>query len=139
LSNSSRAFYKLTETQLPIQVDFHVFSGLTSSAQAAALYTQSDPSQLFISPFAGSSIPGIRSRTTYIVPGLSANYRSPDVLYGFSGEGRASYEAYEAVDGGKFTFDRVEARMVCDDVDRDGRGEDPGVGLGLGNPRAPAR
>jgi hypothetical protein len=91
-----------------------VFSGLTSSAQAAALYTQSDPSQLFISRFAGSSIPGIRSRTTYIVPGLSANYRSPDVLYGFSGEGRASYEAYEAVDGGKFTFDRVEARMVCE-------------------------
>jgi hypothetical protein len=78
-----------------------VFSGLTSSAQAAALYTQSDPSQLFISRFAGSSIPGIRSRTTYIVPGLSPNYRSPDVLYGFSGEGRASYEAYEAVDGGK--------------------------------------
>jgi putative ABC transport system substrate-binding protein len=54
-----------------------------------------------LSTIAGSSILGIRSRTTYIVPGLSANYRSPDVLYGFSGEGRASYEAYEAVDGGK--------------------------------------
>ena len=41
--------------------------------------------------------PGLRSRTTYIVPGLIASYRSPDVLYGLSGEARVSYEFYEAL------------------------------------------
>ena len=111
-SLSDQAFYKLTETELPIQVDFPVFYGLTLSAQATALYATSDPSQLFLSRFSGSSVPGIRSRTTYIVPGVAASYRSPDVLYGLSGEARVSYEAYEALDGGKFTFDRVEARMA---------------------------
>jgi len=111
-SLSDQAFYKLTETELPIQVDFPVFYGLTLSAQATALYATSDPSQLFLSRFSGSSVPGIRSRTTYIVPGVAASYRSPDVLYGLSGEGRVSYEAYQALDGGKFTFDRVEARMA---------------------------
>ena len=72
----------------------------------------SDPSQLFPARFSAASAPGIRSKTTYVVPGLAVSYTSPDVLYGFSGEGRASYEAYEALDGGKFTFDRVEARMA---------------------------
>ena len=111
-SLSDQAFYKLTETELPIQVDFPVVSGLTVSALATALYATSDPSQLFLSRFSAASAPGIRSKTTYIVPGLSVSYTSPDVLYGFSGEGRVSYEAYEAVDGGKFTFDRVGARMA---------------------------
>src|SRR5207245_10677829 len=64
------------------------------------------------SRFSGSSLPGLRSRTTYLLPGLAASHRSPDVLYGLSGEARVSYEAYEALDGGKFTFDRVEARMA---------------------------
>jgi hypothetical protein len=113
-SVNDEAFYKLTETELPIQVDFPVVSGLTVSVLATGLYATSDPSQLFLSRFSAASAPGIRSKTTYVVPGLSVSYTSPDVLYGFSGEGRASYEAYEAVDGGKFTFDRVEARMVCE-------------------------
>jgi hypothetical protein len=39
-------------------------------------------------------------------------YRSPDVLYGFSGEGRLSYEAYQTMAGGSFSFDRVEARVA---------------------------
>jgi hypothetical protein len=111
-SLSDQAFYKLTETELPIQVDFPVVSGLTLSVLTTGLYATSDPSQLFLSRFSAASAPGIRSKTTYIVPGLSVSYTSPDVLYGFSGEGRVSYEAYEAVDGGKFTFDRVGARMA---------------------------
>ena len=111
-SLSDRSLYKLTETELPILVDFPVAYGLTLSAQATALYATSAPSQLFLSRFSASSAPGIRSRTTYVVPGLIASYRSPDVLYGLSGDARVSYEAYEALDGGKFTFDRVEARMA---------------------------
>jgi hypothetical protein len=111
-SLNDQAFYKLTETELPIQVDFPVISGLTVSVLATGLYATSDPSQTFLAKFSAASAPGIRSKTTYIVPGLSMSYTSPDVLYGFSGEGRASYEAYEALDGGKFTFDRVEARMA---------------------------
>ena len=39
-------------------------------------------------------------------------YRSPDVLYGLYGEGRVSYEAYQALAGGSFSFDRVQARMA---------------------------
>jgi hypothetical protein len=89
-----------------------VVAGLTLSVLATVLYATSDPSQLFLSRFSAASTPGIRSKTTHIVPGLSVSYTSPDVLYGFSGEGRVSYEAYEAVDGGKFTFDRVGARMA---------------------------
>ncbi len=111
-SLSDRSLFKLTETELPILMDFPVAYGLTLSAQATALYATSDPSQLFLSRFSESSVPGIRSRTTYIVPGLIASYRSPDVLYGLSGEARVSYEAYEALAGGKFTFDRFEARMA---------------------------
>jgi len=111
-SLNDEAFYRLTETQLPIQVDFPVIAGLTVSALLTGLYTTSDPSQLFLAKFSAASAPGIRSKTTYVVPGLSVSYTSPDVLYGFSGEGRASYEAYQTVDGGKFTFDRVGARMA---------------------------
>jgi hypothetical protein len=47
-----------------------------------------------------------------MVPGLAVSYRSPDVLYGFSGDGRVGYEAYQALSGGSFTFDRVSARMA---------------------------
>ena len=47
-----------------------------------------------------------------MVPGLAVSYRSPDVLYGFSGDGRVSYEAYQTLSGGSFTFDRVKARMA---------------------------
>jgi len=71
-SLSDQAFYKLTETELPIQVDFPVVSGLTLSALATALYATSDPSQLFLSRFSASSAPGIRSRTTYVVPSCSS-------------------------------------------------------------------
>ena len=111
-SVSNRSLFKLTETELPILVDFPVAYGLTLSGQVTGLYAKSDPSTLFLTRFSESSAPGLRSRTTYVVPGLIASYRSPDVLYGLSGEARVSYEAYEALDGGKFTFDRVEARMA---------------------------
>ena len=47
-----------------------------------------------------------------MVPGIAVSYRSPDVLYGFSGDGRVSYEAYQTLSGGSFTFDRVKARMA---------------------------
>ena len=111
-SLSNRSLYKLTETELPILVDFPLAHGLTLSGQVTALYATSDPSTLFLTRFSESSAPGLRSRTTYIVPGLIASYRSPDVLYGLSGDARVSYEYYEALSGGKFTFDRAEARMA---------------------------
>src|SRR5207249_10454812 len=93
-SLSDQAFYKLTETELPIQVDFPVAYGVRLSAQATALYATSDPSQLFLSRFSASSAPGVWSRTTYIVPGLIASYRSPEVLYGLSGESRGRFYAF---------------------------------------------
>jgi len=108
----NRSLFKLTETELPILVDFPVAWGVTLSAQATTLYATSDPSRAFVSRFSESSVPGIRARTTYVVPGLIATYRSPDVLYGLSGEARVSYEAYEALAGGPFSFERFEARMA---------------------------
>ena len=111
-SRSDRSLFALTETEAPILVDFPVAYGLTLSAQFTALHAASDPSRGFVSRFSESTAPGIRARTTYVVPGLIATYRSPDVLYGLSGEGRVGYEAYEAVDGGPFSFDRYEASMA---------------------------
>jgi hypothetical protein len=111
-SLDDRSLYKLTETVLPIVVDFPVAYGLTLSGQATVLYATSDPSAAFRSRFSESSAPGIRSQTTYVVPGVIASYRSLDVLSGLSGDAHVSYEAYEALAGGKFTFDRVGARMA---------------------------
>jgi hypothetical protein len=108
-----RSLFELTETQLPILVDFPIAYGLTLSAQATGLYATSDPSRTFVSRFSESSAaPASRASTTYVVPGLIATYRSPDALYGLSGEARVSYEAYEALDGGSFSFDRFEARIA---------------------------
>src|SRR5207247_6612970 len=45
----NRSLFKLTETELPILVDFPVAWGLTLSAQATTLYATSDPSRTFIS------------------------------------------------------------------------------------------
>ena len=111
-SRRNRSLFELTETELPILLDLPVAYGLTLSAQATTLYATSNPSRAFVGRFSESSAPGIRARTTYVVPGLIATYRSPDALYGLSGEARVSYEAYEALEGGAFSFDRFEARMA---------------------------
>jgi hypothetical protein len=111
-SLSDRSLYKLTETVLPITVDLPVAYGLTLSGQVTGLYMTSDPSAAFRSRFSEASAPGIRSRTTYLVPGLIASYRSLDVLSGLSGEALVSYEAYQALSGGSFTFDRLEVRAA---------------------------
>ncbi|HEY7648221.1 MAG TPA: hypothetical protein VID04_04385 [Methylomirabilota bacterium] len=111
-SRDDRSLFELTETELPILVDFPVGYGLTLSAQANALFAASNPSSDFNSRFSESTAPGIRASTTHLVPGVAATYRSPDVLYGLYGEGRVSYEAYQALAGGSFSFDRVQARMA---------------------------
>jgi len=111
-SRRNRSLFDLTETEVPILLDFPVAYGLTLSAQLTALSAVSDPSRGFVSRFSEASAPGVRARTTYIVPGLIAAYRSPDVLYGLSVETRVSYEAYEALAGGRFSFDRFEARTA---------------------------
>jgi hypothetical protein len=112
-SLSDRSLYKLTETVLPITVDLPVAYGLTVSAQVTGLYATPDPSAVFLGRFSESSAPGIQSRTTYVVPGLIVGYRSLDVLQGLSGEALVSYEDYQALSGGSFTFDRVEARAAA--------------------------
>jgi hypothetical protein len=111
-SLDDRSSYKLTETVLPIVVDLPVAYGFTLSGQVTGLYMTSDPSAAFRSRFSEASAPGFRSRTGYVVPGLIASYRSLDVLYGLSGEALLSYEAYQALSGGSFTFDRYEARAA---------------------------
>jgi hypothetical protein len=111
-SRDDRSLYALTETELPILVDFPLGSGLTLSAQLNTLFAASDPSFTFVSRFSQATAPGIDASTTHLVPGLAVTYRSPQALYGFSGEGRVSYEAYQTLSGGSFTFDRVKARMA---------------------------
>jgi hypothetical protein len=111
-SRDDRSLFALTETEVPILVDFPVGYGLTLSVQGNALFAASDPSPTFVARFSEATAPGIRASTTHLVPGLALAYRSPDVLYGFYGEGRVSYEAYQALAGGPFTFDRVQARTA---------------------------
>ena len=111
-SRDDRSLYEMTETELPILADFPLGSGLTLSAQLNTLFAASDPSSTFTSRFSQATAPGIDASTTHMVPGLAVTYRSPDVLYGFSGDGRVSYEAYQTLSGGSFTFDRVKARMA---------------------------
>jgi hypothetical protein len=110
-SRDDRSLFELTETELPLLVDFPVGYGLTFSTQVSALFAASDPSQTFVNRFSQATAPGIRASTTHLVPGLAVTYRSPDVLYGLYGEGRLSYEAYQTMAGGSFSFDRVEARV----------------------------
>ena len=114
-NNSSlddRSLYEMTETEIPILLDFPIAYGLTVSAQANTLFAASDPSQTFTNRFSQATAPGIRASTIHLVPGVAVSYRSPDVLYGFYGDGRVSYEAYRTVDGGSFSFDRVRARAA---------------------------
>ena len=81
-SQHDRSLFELTETEIPILVDFPVAYGLTVSAQANALFAASDPSRGFTSRFSESTAPGIQASTTHIVPGVAVTYRSPDLLYG---------------------------------------------------------
>jgi hypothetical protein len=111
-SRDDRSLFELTETEIPILVDFPVGHGVVFSTQVNALFASSDPSPTFTTRFSEATAPGIRASTTHLVPGLAVTYRSPDVLYGFSGEGRLSYEAYQTMAGGSFSFDRVEARVA---------------------------
>jgi hypothetical protein len=111
-SRDDRSLYALSETELPILADFPLGRGLTVSAQLNTLFAASDPSATFTSRFSRAAVPGIDASTTHLVPGLALSYRSPDVLYGFSGDGRVSYEAYQSLSGGSFSFDRVTARMA---------------------------
>ena len=108
----NRALYEMTETELPIVADFPVGAGLTLSGQLNTLFAASDPSRAFTSNFSQATAPGIDASTTHMVPGIAISYRSPDVLYGFSGDGRVSYEAFQTLSGGSFTFDRVKARVA---------------------------
>jgi hypothetical protein len=109
-SPGDRKLFALAETEAPILVDFPVAYGLTLSAQFTTLRAASDPSRGFVSRFSDSGVPGIRASTTHVVPGLTATYHSPEQLYGVSGDARVGYEAYEAVGGGPFSFDRIDAR-----------------------------
>jgi hypothetical protein len=111
-SRHDRSLFELTETEVPILVDFPVGYGVTFSLQANALFASSDPSSDFTNRFSQATAPGIRASTLHMVPGFAVTYRSPDVLYGLYGEGRASYEAYQTLDGGSFTFDRVQTRVA---------------------------
>jgi hypothetical protein len=111
-SRDDRSLFELTETEIPILVDFPIGYGVVFSTQVNALFASSDPSPTFTTRFSEATAPGIRASTTHLVPGLAVTYRSPDVLYGFSGEGRLSYEAYQTMAGGSFSFDRVEARVA---------------------------
>lgn len=111
-SLADRTTHKLTELVMPVTVDFPVGYGLMLSGQVTGLRMTSDPSGDFRSRFSEATAPGIGSQTWYVVPGLIASYRSMDVLSGLSGEGLASYEAYQALSGGSFTFDRIEARAA---------------------------
>jgi len=107
-----RSLFEMEQTEVPVLLDFPIAYGLTLSAQANALFASSDPSPTFTNRFSQATAPGIRASTINLVPGVAATYRSPDVLYGVYGEGRVSYEAYQAVDGGSFSFDRVRARAA---------------------------
>jgi hypothetical protein len=107
-----RSLFEMTETEIPILLDFPIAYGLSLSLQANTLFAASDPSQTFTNRFSQATAPGIRASTIHLVPGVAATYRSPDVLYGFYGDGRVSYEAYQGVDGGSFSFDRVKARAA---------------------------
>jgi hypothetical protein len=108
----NRALYEMTETELPIVADFPVGAGLTLSGQLNTLFAASDPTRAFTSNFSQATAPGIKASTAHMVPGIAVSYRSPDVLYGFSGDGRVSYEAFQTLSGGSFTFDRVKARVA---------------------------
>src|SRR5215471_4179365 len=70
-SRHDRALFELTETEIPILVDFPVGYGLTFSLQANALFASSDPSSDFASRFSEATAPGIRASTTHMVPGLA--------------------------------------------------------------------
>jgi hypothetical protein len=111
-SRDDRSLFAMTTTETPILVDFPVWYGLTLSTQLNLLFAASDPSQAFTNRFSEATAPGIQASTTHLVPGVAVTYRSPEVLYGLYGQGRVSYEAYQTMAGGSFTFDRVEARLA---------------------------
>ena len=111
-SRDDRSLYAMTTTEIPVLVDFPIGYGVAFSTQLNLLFAGSDPSQEFTNRFSDSTVPGIRASTTHLVPGLAVTYRSPEVLYGLQGEGRLSYEAYQTMTGGSFSFDRVGARVA---------------------------
>jgi hypothetical protein len=111
-SRHDRSLFEMTSTEVPLLADFPLGAGLTLSGLLNTLFAASDPSSTFTSRFSQATAPGIKASTTHMVPGLAVSYRSPDVLYGFYGDGHVSYEAFQTLSGGSFTFDRVKARMA---------------------------
>jgi len=111
-SLASRAFYRLTETEVSATLDVPAPLGFTLSGELDGLWFTPDPSALFDSVYNKASAPGLHAQTTYVRPRLGVAWKyPPDVtLYGFSTWATVAYEFYETLSGGAFSFGRLDTR-----------------------------
>ncbi len=111
-SLSSRVFYALTETEVSADLDVPIVPGIIISGNLHGLWFAPDPSASFDAAFGQASAPGLHAHTTYILPGVSATLRYPSYerLYGVSTSLTVGYGFYEAIEGGPYSFGRLDAR-----------------------------
>jgi len=111
-SLSSKVFYALTETEVSTNLDVPVAPGVTLSGDLHGLWFAPDPSASFDAAFNQTTAPGLHANTTYILPGLSATLEYPrdERLYGLYTSLRVGYGFYQTIDGGSYSFGRLDAR-----------------------------
>jgi hypothetical protein len=107
-----RKLFGLRDTGVAASVDVPIPFGLALAGELAGLWFAPDVSTSFGSVFNESTAPGLHTRTTYVRPRVSVSWIYPErgVLYGLSSSAVVSYGYHAAVEGGDFSFNRVEAR-----------------------------
>ncbi len=99
--------------QLPFYgLDVPLPFGFTLAGELAGLWFDPESSATFGTVNNEATAPGLHGDTAYLRPRVLAAWRYPvaDVLYGFSTVATVSYELDEALRGGPYSFDRLEAR-----------------------------
>jgi hypothetical protein len=111
-SRHDRTLYGLKETAISPRLDVSLPLGFTLSGELAGLWFVPDGSASFAGMHSEATAPGFRARTGYLRPLASAVWKYPraETLYGFSTSAAVSYARYEALGGGPYSFDRLDAR-----------------------------
>jgi hypothetical protein len=123
-STGGRKLYGLRDSALAASIDVPVPFGLALAGELAGLLFAPDISTSFGSAYNETTAPGLHTRTAYVRPRASVAWSYPNrgTLYGLSSSAVVSYGFYKALEGGDFSFGRVEARWNV------GLGLDPDFG-----------
>jgi hypothetical protein len=111
-SREGRTFFGLRATEVTSSLDVPLPFGFTLAGEVAGLWFAPEHSATFGNVNNETTAPGLHGDTAFLRPRVLATWRYPvpDVLYGFSMVATVSYELDEALRGGPYSFNRLDAR-----------------------------